>query len=104
MDEDDRTAVRAVVHARLLGIRLLTIDAQVLVGPAWSTPSPNGALYPVERLAEANGSARVIADVPEPSRRALTPGGRTPGLKAASELLAASEAALHRNRRSSHPG
>ena len=28
------TVVRAVVHARLLGLRLLTLDARVVVAPA----------------------------------------------------------------------
>ncbi len=31
---DGATVVRAVVHARLLGLRLLTLDARVVVAPA----------------------------------------------------------------------
>lgn len=52
-DADDATLVRAVVHARLLGMRLLTLDARVVianrVGPSFEAqlpvapPMPNGA-------------------------------------------------------------
>lgn len=52
-DADDATLVRAVVHARLLGLRLLTLDARVVVanrvGPSFEArvppapPVPNGA-------------------------------------------------------------
>jgi hypothetical protein len=52
-DADDATLVRAVVHARLLGLRLLTLDARVVVanrvGPSFDArlpaapPVPNGA-------------------------------------------------------------
>ena len=31
---EDSTVIRAVVHARLLGLRLLTLDARVVVAPA----------------------------------------------------------------------
>jgi hypothetical protein len=31
---EDPTVIRAVVHARLLGLRLLTLDARVVVAPA----------------------------------------------------------------------
>jgi hypothetical protein len=31
---EDSTEIRAVVHARLLGMRLLTLDARVVVAPA----------------------------------------------------------------------
>jgi hypothetical protein len=33
-DVEDSTVIRAVVHARLLGLRLLTLDARVVVAPA----------------------------------------------------------------------
>jgi hypothetical protein len=33
-DVEDSTVIRAVVHARLLGLRMLTLDARVVVGPA----------------------------------------------------------------------
>ena len=32
------TVIRAVVHARLLGLRLLTLDARVVVAPAAAEP------------------------------------------------------------------
>jgi hypothetical protein len=36
---DGATVVRAVVHARLLGLRLLTLDARVVVAPAEVEPT-----------------------------------------------------------------
>lgn len=36
---DGATVVRAVVHARLLGMRLLTLDARVVVAPAEVQPT-----------------------------------------------------------------
>jgi len=43
-DADDATLVRAVVHARLLGLRLLTLDARVVVanrvGPSFDAMVP----------------------------------------------------------------
>ena len=43
-DADDATLVRAVVHARLLGLRLLTLDARVVVanrvGPSFEARLP----------------------------------------------------------------
>ena len=43
-DADDATLVRAVVHARLLGLRLLTLDARVVVanrvGPTFEARLP----------------------------------------------------------------
>ena len=41
---DGATVVRAVVHARLLGLRLLTLDARVVVAPTEAEP---GALDPI---------------------------------------------------------
>jgi hypothetical protein len=37
-DFDGETVVRAVVHARLLGLRLLTLDARVVVSPPGVAP------------------------------------------------------------------
>ena len=36
---DGATVVQAVVHARLLGLRLLTLDARVVVAPAELEPT-----------------------------------------------------------------
>jgi hypothetical protein len=44
---DGATVVRAVVHARLLGLRLLTLDARVVVAPAELEPSSLDLMTPV---------------------------------------------------------
>ncbi len=41
------TVVRAVVHARLLGLRLLTLDARVVVAPAEVQPSALDLMAPL---------------------------------------------------------
>ena len=99
MDAEGRTVVRAVVHARLLGIRLLSLDAQVVLGPADSTASTVGALYPTALtapLADAdrgrNGSEAVRASM-APRRT------NGEGLAHASAMLAESTASLERVRR-----
>jgi hypothetical protein len=60
-DADDATLVRAVVHARLLGLRLLTLDARVVVanrvGPSFAATLPAAPPVPDGRppLGAADG-------------------------------------------------
>ena len=82
MDAEGRTVVRAVVHARLLGIRLLSLDAQVVLGPAATTASTVGALYPTAYTAPLPATGR-----------------SSDGLAHASAILAESTASLERVRR-----
>ena len=44
---DGATVVRAVVHARLLGLRLLTLDARVVVAPAEIAPTSLDVMTPL---------------------------------------------------------
>ena len=44
---DGATVVGAVVHARLLGLRLLTLDARVVVAPAEVEPTFPDLMTPV---------------------------------------------------------
>ena len=65
-DVDGETVVRAVVHARLLGLRLLTLDARVVVSPPGIAPdgrvSDNATIHipgvPDDRALPAASRAR----------------------------------------------
>ena len=88
---DGATVVRAVVHARLLGLRLLTLDARVVVAPAEVEPS---ALDPTIRVAVDHEPARQgrVREASPPARPEFD--GRPPppsadgGVTRARELLA----------------
>ena len=94
---DGATVVRAVVHARLLGLRLLTLDARVVVAPAEVEPT---ALDPTIRVAFDHELSR--QDEVRGGTPALRPefAGRPPPLSAeggvtrARELLAEGTHAL----------
>jgi hypothetical protein len=76
-EDDGETVVRAVVHARLLGLRILSLDARVVVGPP---PAPFIAFDPdttvqatAERLRNSTPGAprslpREVASAPDLSR------------------------------------
>jgi hypothetical protein len=68
---DGETVIRAVVQARLLGIRLLTLDARVVVGPP---DLRDDAFDPwTTLLAPTDGSRWTTADRSEPSVRLHDP-------------------------------
>ena len=81
---DGETVVRAVVHARLLGLRLLTLDARVIVSPPGvphrAPVSPDAVLLapaePVDRSPVPTSQARSTAQ------------SRAPRLADAVQLLA----------------
>jgi hypothetical protein len=99
-DGEGRTVVRAVVHARLLGIRLLSLDAQVLIGPAAWTPTADRAFHPTESaLVPADGAGYVLPPARVAGRGVGASNGSTAGLARATELLAEGSAALSRSRR-----
>lgn len=78
--------VRAVVHARLLGLRILSLDARVVVG-GQETP----LAMPVPELAGSDQWTPI----------AMRPAGRPPGrpdLSRAIELLAVGAETLERSR------
>src|SRR4051794_30764450 len=94
MDDEGRTVVRAVVHARLLGLRLLSLDAQIVLGPAAATGPVHLSAYPVDHAVDVRplrGRTNGRADGGSTSSYA--------GVGQASELLAESAAALSRSRR-----
>jgi hypothetical protein len=69
---DGATVVRAVVHARLLGLRLLTLDARVVVAPAKVEPGALDPMIPVPVAVDHEAAPR------DEAGGAMTPVG--PGL------------------------
>ncbi len=98
---DGATVVKAVVHARLLGMRLLTLDARVVVAPADVEPSSLALMT----LGNVDGVVRL----PHPGPGALYPVGTAVsgpagpsadgGVRRARELLAEGTRALARTAR-----
>lgn len=94
LEEDGEVVVRAVVHARLLGLHILSLDARVVVG---RSADPVIAHYP----------DAAVPTTPERLRnpaRAVRPGSdgdaaSTPNLSQAVELLAYVAETLERSRR-----
>ena len=88
---DGATVVRAVVHARLLGLRLLTLDARVVVAPADVEPTSLDLMTPVAVDHETAAMGQVVGAA-TPTGLALA--GRPPppsadgGVCRARELLA----------------
>lgn len=74
--DDEATVLRAQVHARLLGLQLLTLDATVVIG------RPDRGAAPAQRSALPSVSAPDQLPFPE-----ATPADR-PGLAQAAALLA----------------
>ena len=64
---DGATVVRAVVHARLLGLRLLTLDARVVVAPAEVEPTSLDLMTPLAVDDETASRAEVV-ERPTPGR------------------------------------
>ena len=66
------SVVQASVHARLLGIPLLRLDATVVLAPAAITPSPSIAIGGGNSLTEAvrdlNDGAEILAQVQRQKR------------------------------------
>jgi hypothetical protein len=81
---DGAMVVRAVVHARLLGLRLLTLDARVVVAPAEVEPSALDLMTPV-----------TVDDLTAP----MAPRSADGGVGMARELLAQGTHALARTAR-----
>ena len=90
---DGATVVRAVVHARLLGMRLLTLDARVVVAPADVEPTALD-LMTVGALDDRDAPARPA------STAATGPASADGGLRRARELLAEG---THTLSRAAHP-
>ena len=57
---DGATVVRAVVHARLLGLRLLTLDARVVVAPAEIAPTSLDLMTPLAVADDTPSRADVV--------------------------------------------
>jgi len=90
---DGATVVRAVVHARLLGMRLLTLDARVVVAPA--DVEPTGLdLMTVGAVDDRDALVRPA------STAATGPAPADGGLRRARELLAEG---THTLSRAAHP-
>jgi hypothetical protein len=99
--EDVATLIRAVVHARLLGIRLLTLDARVVVANDVDTSdglavpdrltlvAPDPGAVPLEG---ARRTRRTSSDAPAPAVRVVEAGDVT----TARELLAEGADTLER--------
>ena len=85
---DGATVVRAVVHARLLGLRLLTLDARVVVAPAEVEPTSLDLMTSVavddDRLRPGRGSG----DPGQPALADRPPSSTDGGVSRARELLA----------------
>jgi hypothetical protein len=95
-DDDGEVVVRAVVHARLLGLHILSLDARVVVG------------RPPDRFTALDPEVSVRAR-PEPLPSSAPRGprpvhrdGSASALSRAVELLADGEETLERSRRLAH--
>jgi hypothetical protein len=88
---DGATIVRAVVHARLLGLRLLTLDARVVVAPMEVEPTSLDLITPAAIDAKNASTGQVVgaASSAGPARpvRPLPPSADG-GVNRARELLA----------------
>lgn len=95
----ERTAIRAIVHARLLGLRLLSLDAEIVIGPV---ATADRLVPPLSERERSQITRRTRAVKPPPaSLPARDRADRPAGLAEASELLAASSSALAELRRGS---
>ena len=84
--EDVSTLIRAVVHARLLGIRLLTLDARVVVANDVDTRAdglavpdrltlvaPDPDAVPVERSGDVTTARELLAEGADTLARSVRP-------------------------------
>ena len=88
---DGATVVRAVVHARLLGLRLLTLDARVVVAPAEVEPPSLDLMTPVAVGGENASTAHLVGAATPPGRAhagRLPPASTVGSVSRARELLA----------------
>jgi hypothetical protein len=98
---DGGTVVRAVVHARLLGLRLLTLDARVVVAPTKAAPTSLGLMTPVG-VDESSGSGQLSGAAPRAPARLTDrppPQSANGGVSRARELLAEGTHTLARSAR-----
>ncbi len=99
---DGATVVRAMIHARLLGLRLLTLDARVVVAPMHVEPTSLDLMTPVT-VADETASTDQVGAVATPARPDLA--DRPPsasvdgGVRRARELLAEGTHTLARTAR-----
>ena len=99
---DGATVVRAVVHARLLGLRLLTLDARVVVAPAEIAPTSLDLMTPLAVADDTSSRADVVERptqvgpaLPQPlSDRSSPRAAANGGVSRARELLAEGTYAL----------
>lgn len=89
-EPDGETVVRAIVHARLLGLRLLTLDARVVVNP----PDGPVSAFGVEPIVPVR-----VDRLPSPTSRSRPVAVTGPDLSRAVELLASGAETLERSRR-----
>lgn len=91
---DGVTVVRAVVHARLLGLRLLTLDARVVVAPTEVEPGALDPMIPVPVVLDREPALRDEVGTaappvaPEFAGRPPPPSADGGGVTRARELLA----------------
>jgi hypothetical protein len=90
---DGETVVRAVVHARLLGLRILSLDARVMIGPP---PAPVTSVDPPAPVPAVGDWRRGSA--PGPYRSLPRDVVAGPDLSRAVELLAHGADTLERSR------
>ncbi|MGZ4614022.1 MAG: hypothetical protein ACXV4A_00540 [Actinomycetes bacterium] len=101
--DDGATVVRAVVHARLLGLRLLTLDARVVVAPAEVEPTSLDLMTPMAVEGETAPTDQAVGTAipagPALAGRPLPP-SVDGGVSRARELLAEGTHTLARAARS----
>lgn len=93
---DGATIVRAVVHARLLGVRLLTLDARVVVAPAEVEPASLDLMTPLVVDNETAPRGRVMAAASPAGAGGPPSRAGDGGVNKARELLAEGTHALAR--------
>ena len=85
---DGATVVRAVVHARLLGLRLLTLDARVVVAPAKVEPTSLDLMTSLDVDNETATRGHVVSAATPAGAGMPPPPSADGGVKRARELLA----------------
>jgi hypothetical protein len=86
--DDGATVVRAVVHARLLGLRLLTLDARVVVAPAEVEPTSLDLMTSLAVDSETAPRGRVVSTATPADAGRPPPPSTDGGVSKARELLA----------------
>ena len=85
---DGATVVRAVVHARLLGLRLLTLDARVVVAPAEVEPTSLDLMTSLAVDSETAPRGHVVSAATPVGAVRPPPPSADGGVSRARELLA----------------